>query len=348
MKFYLLILLILVCSCKTFQLGNGGSQGGSVPTAQDMDDYIKRSTTFEKKQCGDLTIDIPRPQKNVIIYPSGQNPWKEEYSKAISEQFKKPYMQGLRTEKINESDLKLIHCEGYNEASEEQKEQFWILFLSAMSKPESNFNSHEEFREQNGTVSTGMLQIDAKASNDWCEILAKEKNNSTFSKKDMHTPETNLQCGLLMMQWQITGVPHMPEMTMRHPELKGHLFTGKKFWYWAVLADTDKNKEVIDWFRVHAQRQLPFCNKANPIDGHIKDLSSKYIEVNCNGFENASDKKRCEENLLTTEYKNGSINPRYGENPIDDDCRSILNNSRGFKDFNPAKEYQRESKTINK
>jgi len=332
MKIIALILLFLV-SCKTFQTGSGGSGGGgSVPTAEDLDDYIKRSTTVEQKACGDVTVDVPKHGKFPIIYPSGKHQWKNEYSEAISEQFDKSYMAHLRKEKIDEGDLSLIGCKGYNYATDSEKKQFWILFLSAISKPESNFDPDEEYRETNGTVSTGMLQIDPAASNNWCELIQRDNGRSRFTSTDMHNPKTNLQCGLLMMQWQIMGVPKMPGLVSTRPDLRGRLFTDNSYWYWSTLSNKNSSgkREVVDWFRVHAQRQLSFCNRTNPIDGYTPGLSTKYKDMDCNGYKDKTERSNCEKYLLNIKIEDKLYEPRVGENPVDDSCKRIDNGSRNI------------------
>jgi hypothetical protein len=329
MKFLILILLILV-SCKPHQGGSGGGGGGSVPTADDLNNYIDRLTTPENKTCGDVVSDRQRPGKFPIIYPSSKKAWKNEFSEAISEQFEKDYMRPLKQQKIDEGDLSLLGCKGYNYATDPEKKQFWILFLSAVSKPESNFDPDEEYRETNGTVSTGMLQIDPRASNQWCGVLSKDMKKSNFVMSDMHNPKTNLQCGLVMMQWQVLGVPKQPDMRQTRPDLKGRLFTDNSYWYWSTLSNKNSSgkREVIDWFRVHAQRQLKFCNRTNPIDGYTPGLSSKYKEMDCEEVLNPTEKSNCEKYLLNIKLEEKTFEPRLGENPIEDSCKIIDNSGR--------------------
>jgi hypothetical protein len=332
-----LLTLLLLSSCKfSTSSGTGGSSSsGPVPTATDLNNYIDRLTTPVNKTCGDLSTDIHKSNKFPIIYHAGKNPWKDDYSKAISDQFDKDYMRPLKVQKINEGDLSLLGCTGYNYATDAEKKQFWILFLSAVSKPESNFNSDEEYTEVNQrerTVSTGLLQIDAKASNDWCKILSKEENKNTYSQTDMHNPKTNLQCGLLMMQHQVMGVPLGKPMKKSQPNLEGRIFTGNKFWYWSTLSDRnpDGKKEVIDWFRAHAQRQFKFCNRTNPIDNYTPGLSTRYQEMNCNEVQDINEKNNCKKYLVNSQIESQQIDPRVGENPVDSSCKIIDNTQRAI------------------
>lgn len=337
-----LFLFICFTSCKNQQTGSG-SGGGSTPTADDLNDYIDRMTTPEDKTCEDLKVDFQQPKKYPIIYPSGEHQWKNDYSKALSEQFDKDYMRPLKKQKINEGDLSLIGCKGYNYATDEEKKQFWILFISAMSKAESNFKPDEEFKEEDGSISTGLLQIDPKSSNRWCGILSKEKNKRSFDSGDMHNPLTNLQCGLLMMQTQVMGVPMGRPMKQTRPGFEGRLFTGDSFWYWSVLSDRNSRgkKRVIDWFRVHAQRQLTFCNRPNPIDGHVPKLHSEYKEMNCTEIQDQTEKENCEKYLLNEKEDNTTFNPRIGEKPVDKKCHRVENGAR-----TDAKELLQKDKAI--
>ena len=336
----LMLSLLLFASCKTFQGGSGsGGGGGSVPTADEVNSYIDRMTKPEDKSCGDVIIDRQKTGKYPIIYPSGKQIWKDEYSNAISEQFDKDYMRPLKTQKIDEGDLSLLGCKGYNYATDSEKKQFWILFLSSVSKPESNFDPNEEYHEANGTSSTGMLQIDSGASNNWCGVLSKDMNKSSFNSSDMHNPKTNLQCGLVMMQWQVLGVPKGSELKQTRPDLKGRLFTDNSFWYWSTLSNKNSSgkKEVIDWFRVHAQRQFKFCNRTSPIDGYTPGLSSKYKEMNCKEVLVKTEKINCEKYLLNIKLEEKKFDPSVGENPADETCKIIDNTSRSI-DKKPSKD----------
>jgi hypothetical protein len=329
MKILFLIILVAFYSCKN-QGGSGGGGGGGTPTADDLNNYIDRLTSPEDKTCGDLRTDNHISSKYPIVYPSGKMTWKNEYSEALDEQFSKDYMRPLRMQKINENDLNLIGCPGYNNATDEEKKKFWILFMSSVSKPESGFDPDEEYRETDGTTSTGMLQIDPKSGNRWCGILSKEMNQSGFGMKDMHNPITNLKCGLLMMQWQVLGVPMGKGLKQTRPDLEGRLFTDNTFWYWSVLSNKNGNgkRKVIDWFRVHAQRQLKFCNRTNPIDGYTPGLSYKYKGLDCSKMKTLSEKELCEKYYINQKIEDEIFDPRVGENKEANSCGTIDNGSR--------------------
>lgn len=325
-----ILAIVFSASCKPRPGSGGGGGGGSVPTADDLNNYIDGLTKPENRTCGDVRVDTYSNSRFPIIYPSGKHQWKNEYSKGIADQFDKDHMRALKKQKINEGDLSLIGCKGYNYATDEEKKKFWILFLSAVSKPESNFNPSEEYSESDGTTSTGMLQIDPASSNRWCSSLAKERGRGSFGSSDMQNPLTNLQCGLQMLQFQVMGVPMGRPMKQTRSDLEGRLFTGNTFWYWSVLSDKNSNgkKQVIDWFRVHAQRQFKFCNRTNPIDGYTPGLSTRYKEMECKEVQDLGEKENCEKYIINAKIELSQTDPRVGENSTDSTCRNINNTSR--------------------
>lgn len=332
-----ILAIVFSASCKPRPGSGGGGGGGSVPTADDLNSYIDRITKPENRTCGDVRVDTHSSSRFPIIYPSGKHQWKNEFSKSIADQLDKDYMRVLKIQKIDEGDLSLLGCKGFNYATDDEKKQFWILFLSAVSKPESNFNSNDEYSEGDGTVSTGLLQIDPAAATTWCEPVAKDigiplttkggRARRFFTKEQMHDPKINLQCGLLMMQRQLMGVKTEPNGKF----YQSKLFTsGADYWYWSVLSDKNSNgkKEVIDWFRVHAQRQFKFCNRTNPIDGYTPGLSTRYKEMDCKEVRDLGEKENCEKYIINAKIEISQTDPRVGENPTDNTCRNIDNTSR--------------------
>lgn len=309
---------LLLSSCKTQSIGSGGT--GGIPTAEEVNEYIDRQTGAHTRSCDDLKIDIYQPTKLPVVYPLGY-PWKNDYSNTISEQFDKDYMKPLKTLKIDEADLEQIQCKGYNYATDEEKRKFWVIFLSAISKAESNFKPDEEYPEDNGTISAGLLQIDQKAGRDWCSVLAKEKKKSSLNMLD---PKENLQCGLIMIQRQLMGVKTEPNGKF----YQGKLFTrGLDYWYWSTLADInrDAKEDVKTWFQRHAIRQLPFCNRKNPIDGYIPGLSPRHKGKNCNEIQDPAEKDKCEKYEKNLKIE---LDIYMGENPVDNECKKINNSAR--------------------
>ncbi len=325
-KSILILILIASTSCKNpFQKNQGSSGGGgssSVPSAEQMNSFLDSQMKVEIPKCSNISLDEHLEKRDFPIVKDAKYPWPDSYSKAISDQFKKPYMENLRTVKIREDDLKEIGCPGLNYASEDEKRKFWILWLSAIAKPENNFNSKTCYHETDGTDSCGLLQIDYAAANRWCGLLAVEMNKVSknskgetvpkFTKEDMLDPEINLKCGLMMMDSQLHGgsklsltderPPKLKRLKKTRTDLEGSLFADPA-WYWRVLMNNQKKLEVINWFKVHANRQLPFCKRTNyqiELDGKTFDLSteeklvSKTNVGNCDSYSSKKNREICE------------------------------------------------------
>lgn len=321
--------LLIITSCKPHQRPGGYSGGGGeIPTAEEVNEHIDRLTRPEDNACGDVRTDTRKILKYPYISASGKNRWEDDYSENISKQFDKDYMAPLKSQKIDEGDLSMLGCKGYNYASEKEKKQFWMIFLSALSKTESDFNPNEAYYEEDHTVSTGLLQIDGASANRWCGKLGNELHKNSFSDHDMKDPKMNLQCGMIIMQKQMQGAPSPEDGHKLRPELIGRLFTPRAF-YWAPLSDKNPGSQnnVIKWFRVHAQQQLKFCNPTNPIDGHVAELNSKYKEMDCKGIQNKNEKESCEK-VKNAKLEEDQTDPTIGEKPTDSTCKRIENGER--------------------
>ncbi len=351
----IIILTLVLSSCKTFQNRNsgGGGGGGSVPTSDQMNEYLNSKLSVEIPKCSTLSIEDHLVQRKIpIIKNSGKHQWPDQYSKYVTEQYEKPYMQNFRDTKINEKDLKQIDCPGYQFATEDEKKKFWILWMSAIAKPESNFNNSECLHESDGTDSCGLLQIDYASANRWCGMYAAELGKKSFTKSDMANPEINLKCGMLIMDAQIHGGSQLtltksspPKTTrgkMNYPNLVGSLFADPAF-YWSVLANKGKKLEVIDWFKVHAKRQLPFCSRLDyeinlGTEKHIIQFegnpTSKYRIGNCNLY-TTENQKLCEErnkiskenDLFDEENPKGSDLLTGEKQPTKDESCDIVDDS---------------------
>jgi hypothetical protein len=275
LKFTLLVLILTSCKNpfkKTSSSVGGG--GGGVPSSQQMNDYLSSKLSSEIPRCSSVTLDdVIANKRNPIVFPSGSRQFKPEWAESVSLQFEKPYMEGLRNTQIKESDLEQIGCPGFNNATEEQKRKFWVVFMSAIAKPEDNFRTDGCYHEDDGTDSCGLLQIDYAAANRWCGLLAAEMGKTSFTTEDMKVPEVNMKCGLMIMDAQLNGSAALslskqkPPTVIRNkpgrPNIKGSLFVDNGPFYWNVLRNNDEKEEVIEWFKKHAERQLPFCKTPN-------------------------------------------------------------------------------------
>lgn len=255
-----------VSSCKNPFKGSGGGDGlsGAISSMQDMSTYLDDATQVEMSKCSPLSIDDGVVRGEYPFLDKGRR-WKDSpESQAISEQFDKDYMKPLRKLTLKQSDLEALNCPGYNYASEEERKRFWITFMAAVASAESDLQADQVYHDFDGTYSSGLLQIDYASANRWCRDLAKDMGKASFSHQDMLNPKINLQCGLIMMQRQILGVP-MDQgggvVAKGRPDTERSLFTSKS-WYWSVLSPTKGRPKVLTFFRNHAAFELAgFCQR---------------------------------------------------------------------------------------
>ena len=139
-------------------------------------------------------------------------------------------------------------CPGYPKASAQQRQKFWVGLLSAMAKPESNFQPQrfyqEKFRDAKGqqVVSRGLLQISIESANQkryGCAIPYPAK---------LHDPATNLACGVkILTKWVTTD-----GVIAKHPKARQHQGGSR---YWSTLRPQRGHLRTIANFT----RALPFC-----------------------------------------------------------------------------------------
>ena len=104
-------------------------------------------------------------------------------------------------------------CPSYATLNDEVKRAFWVSLVSAMARPESNFDPDVSFNEYDNckypgckddfttrdgrkVVSRGLLQISQESANGYkrfgCEIAIE-------AEETLHDPETNLRCGVVIL-----------------------------------------------------------------------------------------------------------------------------------------------------
>lgn len=347
MKILLLGLIVLsIVACenpfKKKQVGGGGG-GGSIPSSEEINDYLNDQMQSEIPKCSNLSIDEQLSiRKFPIIKTNGRNSWPDSYSEAIGEQFDKPYMRPLREQKLKESDLATLDCKGYNYATPEEKKKFWAIYMSAIAYPESSLDTRETFKEPapDNTISAGLLQIDWESANRWCGDLRKDLGMSPgqdFTTNQMLDPKINLQCGMIMMQRSTTGVikKEQGRFFQSRPDLKGSLFSDQR-WYWKVL-ESGKRYKVINWFKVHAKRQLPFCERTSHEvtlagETHTFEHKSKlqsWPKISCDNLK-VEDLATCEMKKTAESSEDELINPggsdlNLGEkNPTKDESCNLV------------------------
>lgn len=192
----------------------------------------------------------------LVIRPYRSNfSWKNEWTHSLkAELSKEEYKNGdnaLLNIEIDEEDLDELECDGYNKASLDDKTDFWVTFLSSLTRAESAFNPKAASRKSRGHRSYGLLQLAKQTASKECGLNPKSKA--------VLDPEDNLKCGLKLIQWQLQGAPTKSGKKLRS-DLEGELF-GKYIFQWGPLRQNDHRgrKLLVEWFKNHLN-QLPFCD----------------------------------------------------------------------------------------
>lgn len=89
------------------------------------------------------------------------------------------------------NDIKLF-CPKYATLSADEKEDFFANLVASISKFESNYDTNQTFLENNGNVSTGLLQISYKSISPKYRKYGCKNINST---DDLKNARNNLRCG---------------------------------------------------------------------------------------------------------------------------------------------------------
>lgn len=139
-------------------------------------------------------------------------------------------------------------CPKYPALSQQQRRKFWVGLLSAMAKPESNFQPHryytEKFVDAKGrrVVSRGLLQISIESANQQrydCDIP-----QATL----LHDPKVNLSCGVkILSKWVKTD-----GVIAKSKNAKSYVGGSR---YWSTLRAKHGHLAKIAEFT----RTLPFC-----------------------------------------------------------------------------------------
>lgn len=144
-------------------------------------------------------------------------------------------------------------CPKFSSLAQPQKKTVWVQMISSMAKYESGFNPLssyvENFKGRAGhfIVSRGLLQISKDSANDYgCEIK---------SETDLENPETNLRCGVRIMNALVSRWHAIHGLqSLAPPQEHGfNPFRGIAR-YWEVLRS--KTKDLLIRASV---RQLPIC-----------------------------------------------------------------------------------------
>jgi len=193
----------------------------------------------------------------ISIQPYHKNySWNQEWSEAIKDELSKESYKNtdsaLFNIMIDREDLNELQCPGYNNASAEEKTDFWIAFFSGLTRAESGFNPKAVSGKSRGHRSYGLLQLAKQTAKKECDLDPKSK--------DVLNPEENLRCGIKLIQWQLQGAPTASGKKLRS-DLEGQLF-GKHIFQWGPLRQNDRRgrKLLVSWFKNHLD-QMSFCGK---------------------------------------------------------------------------------------
>ena len=184
--------------------------------------------------------------------------WKREWTLKIFEELNKNFYHqdknSLLNIEINKESLNILDCIGYNEASLDEKKDFWVVSFSSLTRAESAFNEKARSIILKGHRSWGLLQLAKQTAKVQCSI---DPPNSNVLNGD-----DNLFCGLKLISWQLQGAP-LPSGKKIRPDLSGQIF-GKKMFQWGPLRQNDfKGRALlVNWFKNHLS-QLKFCKKNN-------------------------------------------------------------------------------------
>lgn len=225
-----LLLLFFLVSC-------GGGDGTPVTSADPILSDAGQ-TAEQKEEEKDLKLNFQVEHRYR---------WAFHYTRGIFRYLERPELNILLTTELNGKDLKLLKCENYNSASMSERRRFWVVFIASIAHAESGLNPMTTYREKDGTLSSGLLQIDLASAN----RHSKPYTGYNFTQRDLFNPDLNLMAGLYVMKHQLEG-----GMFFERPDIKGRLFTERSY-YWSVL--TFKRELILKTFNKNALENLEFC-----------------------------------------------------------------------------------------
>lgn len=187
----------------------------------------------------------------VEIAPYKKDSWQSSWTEALNAELGRSEYESLLSMTIDEADLFELNCKSYNQLPDKDKRKdFWIVFMSALTRAESAFNPQAgSIAPKGGHGNYGLLQFSKRTAREQCGLDTLEK---------IGQPEDHLRCGLKLLSWQLHGAPNQ-KGKLHRPDLKGQLF-GKKIFLWGPLRSKDKKGRalLVGWFKRH-HRQLAVC-----------------------------------------------------------------------------------------
>lgn len=177
---------------------------------------------------------------------TSQQGWDSLTSMSLYENMKNPALASLFEVEINQDDLIDLKCSNFNSLSNDEKSLFYIVFLAAVAKLESDFDpKNMTYDSTHRNWNVGLLQIDT----DSALRHAPEAITNDYSVADLKDPNTNLYAGLYILKNQIIG--------KYRPEITGRLLPSKSY-YREVLNNSHRVKFLKAFFINH--NLLSFCD----------------------------------------------------------------------------------------
>lgn len=178
-------------------------------------------------------------------------------SKAGTESWTSSLERSLHSSGLALYDVKIEDaaewCPKYNSLNTDEKTQFYVMLISTMAKRESNFKPETSYKEGfndskgNPVISRGLLQISKESANQ------KAYGCSIQSEQELHDVETNLRCGVKILNHWISK-----DRKIASSE-KGFFQTNYTHYgaarYWSVARSSSSSKAVL----TKATNSLSFC-----------------------------------------------------------------------------------------
>lgn len=223
-------LLLFLVSC-----GSDDSQSGSIDPIAGQQEQVEEGQQEESK---DLKLHFQHENRYR---------WAAHFGESLFRYLERPELTIIYETELSLRDLRLLKCEGYRMATVLQRKKFWVTFMASIAHAESGLNPLTTYREKDGTLSSGLLQIDVASAN----RHSTPYTGYRFTQNDLFNTDLNLMAGLYVMKHQLEG-----GMFSERPEIKGRLFTDRSY-YWSVL--TLKRELIIKTFTKNAVGNLSFC-----------------------------------------------------------------------------------------
>jgi len=264
----LMLVFLAACEGENKTPPSGNYHGGSIPSYNQVNDYINDQLTPEQR-CQMEMDDENHPLDYPLITPKGRRKWDTKWSQQINDDLNDPDLDELMTVKLRNDELKNLNCPKFNSMSSKNKKLFWNVFMASMSASESSHNTKGFYDEKGTYDSYGLLQIDA--TNSRAHGCRKHDGSKPQGGKygkgaggDMYDARTNLRCGMYILRNQLRR--------------SGSLFYKKS--YWAVLRTSRPgHKRFKKHFLSHIQ-QVKACRGEGEVDTGVQNGQNQCVAVN--------------------------------------------------------------------